>query len=87
MKTYSEKQFWDAIEMADGLAYCAALNFEITGSGLTKEQRFNKIKEFISDKHLHIIENLIKEFDNPDNHGHQRDAIREAKEYLEIRKS
>lgn len=38
------------------------------------------------DKHLSIIEKLIKEFDNPDNHSHQRSAIEDAKEYLEIHK-
>lgn len=31
---------------------------------------------------IDVINKLIKEFDNPDNHAHQRDAIENANEFL-----
>ena len=33
-------------------------------------------------KAMAIISKLIGEFDNPDNHAHQRSAIEDAKDYL-----
>jgi dsDNA-specific endonuclease/ATPase MutS2 len=39
MKTYTEDELTRAIETADNLAYCAALNFKNTGTGLKREER------------------------------------------------
>ncbi len=38
------------------------------------------------DNGLSVVSKLVKEFDNQDNHSHQRNAIEDAKEYLEIHK-